>query len=161
MEPQCFGLTVTPPKLCGPPPTLRNGFIQVSGDLLPTLSPSPLPEGESLVEFTSSWVCLSVLRILRITTRWEPWWSTPVWRGTTSAERPWPSVARTRPGGRERWFAKVCYRLHLECRHVSLCKATLAQQASFSFQAPRARLLCWTAKSWPRPPKQPTRSATG
>uniref|UniRef100_A0A3Q3KJ54 Complement component C7 n=1 Tax=Mastacembelus armatus TaxID=205130 RepID=A0A3Q3KJ54_9TELE len=30
MEPQCFSLSVTPPKMCGPPPTLRNGFIQVS-----------------------------------------------------------------------------------------------------------------------------------
>nr|XP_046230768.1 complement component 7b [Scatophagus argus] len=28
MEPQCFSLTVTPPKTCGPPPNLRNGFIQ-------------------------------------------------------------------------------------------------------------------------------------
>lgn len=28
MEPQCFSLSVTPPKLCGPPPNLRNGFIQ-------------------------------------------------------------------------------------------------------------------------------------
>ncbi|KAM9841104.1 complement component C7-like [Aulostomus maculatus] len=27
MEPQCFGLSVTPPKTCGPPPKLRNGFI--------------------------------------------------------------------------------------------------------------------------------------
>uniref|UniRef100_A0A8D3CSR3 Complement component C7 n=1 Tax=Scophthalmus maximus TaxID=52904 RepID=A0A8D3CSR3_SCOMX len=30
MEPQCFSLSVTPPKKCGPPPNLRNGFIQVS-----------------------------------------------------------------------------------------------------------------------------------
>uniref|UniRef100_A0A4W6E4T2 Complement component C7 n=1 Tax=Lates calcarifer TaxID=8187 RepID=A0A4W6E4T2_LATCA len=28
MEPQCFSLSVTPPKTCGPPPNLRNGFIQ-------------------------------------------------------------------------------------------------------------------------------------
>lgn len=28
MEPQCFSLSVTPPKTCGPPPILRNGFIQ-------------------------------------------------------------------------------------------------------------------------------------
>ncbi|XP_041815757.1 complement component 7b [Chelmon rostratus] len=28
MEPQCFSLSVTPPKTCGPPPSLRNGFIQ-------------------------------------------------------------------------------------------------------------------------------------
>lgn len=28
MEPQCFSLSVTPPKKCGPPPNLRNGFIQ-------------------------------------------------------------------------------------------------------------------------------------
>ncbi|XP_037122261.1 complement component 7b isoform X2 [Syngnathus acus] len=28
MEPQCFGLSVTPPKTCGPPPNLRNGYIQ-------------------------------------------------------------------------------------------------------------------------------------
>uniref|UniRef100_UPI0037E7F92C complement component 7b n=1 Tax=Semicossyphus pulcher TaxID=241346 RepID=UPI0037E7F92C len=28
MEPQCFSLSVTPPKMCGPPPNLRNGFIQ-------------------------------------------------------------------------------------------------------------------------------------
>uniref|UniRef100_A0A3Q1BSD8 Complement component C7 n=1 Tax=Amphiprion ocellaris TaxID=80972 RepID=A0A3Q1BSD8_AMPOC len=28
MEPQCFSLSVTPPKTCGPPRTLRNGFIQ-------------------------------------------------------------------------------------------------------------------------------------
>ncbi|XP_029301260.1 complement component C7-like [Cottoperca gobio] len=28
MEPQCFGLSVTPPKTCGAPPNLRNGFIQ-------------------------------------------------------------------------------------------------------------------------------------
>ncbi|KAI3361942.1 hypothetical protein L3Q82_012291, partial [Scortum barcoo] len=28
MEPQCFGLSVTPPKTCGPPPNLRNGFIR-------------------------------------------------------------------------------------------------------------------------------------
>ncbi|KAM9322903.1 complement component C7-like [Pholidichthys leucotaenia] len=28
MEPQCFGLTVEPPKTCGPPPNLRNGFVQ-------------------------------------------------------------------------------------------------------------------------------------
>nr|XP_057920646.1 complement component 7b [Doryrhamphus excisus] len=28
MEPQCFSLSVTPPKICGPPPNLRNGFIQ-------------------------------------------------------------------------------------------------------------------------------------
>ncbi|XP_075993066.1 complement component C7-like [Genypterus blacodes] len=27
MEPQCFGLSVKPPKTCGPPPNLRNGFI--------------------------------------------------------------------------------------------------------------------------------------
>ncbi|KAM7393266.1 hypothetical protein PAMA_008087 [Pampus argenteus] len=32
MEPQCFGLTVTPPKTCGPPPNLRNGFIQNTRD---------------------------------------------------------------------------------------------------------------------------------
>lgn len=29
MEPQCFSLSVTPPKTCGPPPNLRNGFVQV------------------------------------------------------------------------------------------------------------------------------------
>lgn len=29
MEPQCFSLSATPPKTCGPPPTLRNGYIQV------------------------------------------------------------------------------------------------------------------------------------
>ncbi|XP_060917376.1 complement component 7b [Labrus mixtus] len=28
MEPQCFSLSVPPPKICGPPPNLRNGFIQ-------------------------------------------------------------------------------------------------------------------------------------
>nr|XP_012772491.1 complement component C7 [Maylandia zebra] len=28
MEPQCFSLSVTPPKTCGPPPNLRNGFVQ-------------------------------------------------------------------------------------------------------------------------------------
>ncbi|XP_026195644.1 complement component C7 [Anabas testudineus] len=28
MEPQCFSLSATPPKTCGPPPTLRNGYIQ-------------------------------------------------------------------------------------------------------------------------------------
>ncbi|XP_061733152.1 complement component 7b isoform X2 [Nerophis ophidion] len=28
MEPQCFNLSLTPPKTCGPPPNLRNGFIQ-------------------------------------------------------------------------------------------------------------------------------------
>uniref|UniRef100_A0A3P8TNR8 Complement component C7 n=1 Tax=Amphiprion percula TaxID=161767 RepID=A0A3P8TNR8_AMPPE len=28
MEPQCFSLSVTPPKTCGLPRTLRNGFIQ-------------------------------------------------------------------------------------------------------------------------------------
>ncbi|XP_076613355.1 complement component C7-like [Chaetodon auriga] len=28
MEPQCFSLSVTPPKTCGPPPNLRNGFIR-------------------------------------------------------------------------------------------------------------------------------------
>uniref|UniRef100_A0A8D0AH51 Complement component C7 n=1 Tax=Sander lucioperca TaxID=283035 RepID=A0A8D0AH51_SANLU len=28
MEPQCFGLSVTPPKTCGVPPNLRNGFIE-------------------------------------------------------------------------------------------------------------------------------------
>ncbi|TDH01819.1 hypothetical protein EPR50_G00166590 [Perca flavescens] len=28
MEPQCFGLSVTPPKTCGAPPNLRNGFIE-------------------------------------------------------------------------------------------------------------------------------------
>ncbi|XP_036972742.1 complement component 7b [Acanthopagrus latus] len=28
MEPQCFSLSVTPPKTCGAPPNLRNGFIQ-------------------------------------------------------------------------------------------------------------------------------------
>ncbi|XP_034565495.1 complement component C7 [Notolabrus celidotus] len=28
MEPQCFSLSVAPPKTCGPPPNLRNGFIQ-------------------------------------------------------------------------------------------------------------------------------------
>uniref|UniRef100_A0A3Q4BBL8 Complement component C7 n=1 Tax=Mola mola TaxID=94237 RepID=A0A3Q4BBL8_MOLML len=28
MEPQCFGLSVTPIKICGRPPNLRNGFIQ-------------------------------------------------------------------------------------------------------------------------------------
>lgn len=46
MEPQCFSLSVTPPKLCGPPPNLRNGFIQVSSDLFSHLSPiwSPPPE---------------------------------------------------------------------------------------------------------------------
>ncbi|XP_029920788.1 complement component C7 [Myripristis murdjan] len=27
MEPQCFGLSVSPPKTCGAPPNLRNGFI--------------------------------------------------------------------------------------------------------------------------------------
>ncbi|KAK2818866.1 hypothetical protein Q5P01_024427 [Channa striata] len=33
MEPQCFGLSVPPPKTCGPPPNLRNGFIQNPRDL--------------------------------------------------------------------------------------------------------------------------------
>ncbi|XP_035040005.2 complement component C7 [Hippoglossus stenolepis] len=33
MEPQCFSLSVTPPKTCGPPPNLRNGFIQNPKDL--------------------------------------------------------------------------------------------------------------------------------
>ncbi|XP_056259013.1 complement component 7b [Seriola aureovittata] len=28
MEPQCFSLSVTPPKTCGPPPNLRNGFVE-------------------------------------------------------------------------------------------------------------------------------------
>ncbi|CAN9504778.1 unnamed protein product [Ophioblennius macclurei] len=28
MEPQCFGLSVTPPKTCRTPPNLRNGFVQ-------------------------------------------------------------------------------------------------------------------------------------
>nr|XP_043868342.1 complement component 7b isoform X1 [Solea senegalensis] len=28
MEPQCFSLSVAPPKTCGSPPNLRNGFIQ-------------------------------------------------------------------------------------------------------------------------------------
>ncbi|KAA8584656.1 hypothetical protein FQN60_008441, partial [Etheostoma spectabile] len=28
MEPQCFSLSVTPPKTCGLPPNLRNGFIE-------------------------------------------------------------------------------------------------------------------------------------
>ncbi|XP_057674287.1 complement component 7b isoform X1 [Corythoichthys intestinalis] len=28
MEPQCFSLSLTPPKFCGPPPNLRNGFTQ-------------------------------------------------------------------------------------------------------------------------------------
>uniref|UniRef100_A0A1A8BY15 Complement component C7 n=1 Tax=Nothobranchius kadleci TaxID=1051664 RepID=A0A1A8BY15_NOTKA len=28
MEPQCFGLSVTPPKTCGLPPNLKNGFIE-------------------------------------------------------------------------------------------------------------------------------------
>uniref|UniRef100_A0A665WQ00 Complement component C7 n=1 Tax=Echeneis naucrates TaxID=173247 RepID=A0A665WQ00_ECHNA len=28
VEPQCFGLSVNPPKTCGLPPNLRNGFIQ-------------------------------------------------------------------------------------------------------------------------------------
>ncbi|XP_019739092.1 complement component C7 isoform X2 [Hippocampus comes] len=32
MEPQCFGLSVTPPKICGPPPNLRNGYIQTPSD---------------------------------------------------------------------------------------------------------------------------------
>ncbi|XP_077398784.1 complement component C7-like [Vanacampus margaritifer] len=32
MEPQCFSLSVTPPKTCGPPPNLRNGFIQNPSD---------------------------------------------------------------------------------------------------------------------------------
>ncbi|XP_061655557.1 complement component 7b [Phyllopteryx taeniolatus] len=32
MEPQCFSLSVTPPKTCGPPPNLRNGFIQDPSD---------------------------------------------------------------------------------------------------------------------------------
>ncbi|XP_074547063.1 complement component C7-like [Halichoeres trimaculatus] len=27
IEPQCFSLSVTPPKTCGPPPNLRNGFV--------------------------------------------------------------------------------------------------------------------------------------
>ncbi|TWW66786.1 complement component 7b [Takifugu flavidus] len=27
MEPQCFHLSVTPPKMCGEPPNLRNGFV--------------------------------------------------------------------------------------------------------------------------------------
>ncbi|KAL0965428.1 hypothetical protein UPYG_G00281170 [Umbra pygmaea] len=27
MEPQCFGVSVTLPKTCGPPPALRNGFV--------------------------------------------------------------------------------------------------------------------------------------
>uniref|UniRef100_A0A665WNQ0 Complement component 7b n=1 Tax=Echeneis naucrates TaxID=173247 RepID=A0A665WNQ0_ECHNA len=30
VEPQCFGLSVNPPKTCGLPPNLRNGFIQVN-----------------------------------------------------------------------------------------------------------------------------------
>ncbi|XP_028273758.1 complement component C7 isoform X2 [Parambassis ranga] len=33
MEPQCFSLSITPPKTCGPPPNLRNGFIQDPKDL--------------------------------------------------------------------------------------------------------------------------------
>lgn len=28
MEPQCFSLSMTPPQTCGPPPNLRNGFVQ-------------------------------------------------------------------------------------------------------------------------------------
>ncbi|XP_012732974.2 complement component 7b [Fundulus heteroclitus] len=28
MEPQCFGLSITPPKQCGPPPILKNGFVE-------------------------------------------------------------------------------------------------------------------------------------
>ncbi|XP_059214454.1 complement component 7b [Centropristis striata] len=32
MEPQCFGLPVTPPKTCGAPPNLRNGYIQSPKD---------------------------------------------------------------------------------------------------------------------------------
>uniref|UniRef100_A0A8C7YVE9 Complement component C7 n=1 Tax=Oryzias sinensis TaxID=183150 RepID=A0A8C7YVE9_9TELE len=27
MAPQCFGLSIAPPKTCGPPPGLRNGFV--------------------------------------------------------------------------------------------------------------------------------------
>ncbi|XP_010876208.2 complement component C7 [Esox lucius] len=27
MEPQCFGLSISPPKTCGPPPALKNGFV--------------------------------------------------------------------------------------------------------------------------------------
>lgn len=30
MEPQCFSLSVTPPQKCGPPPNLRNGYVEVS-----------------------------------------------------------------------------------------------------------------------------------
>ncbi|KAK1883674.1 Complement component C7 [Dissostichus eleginoides] len=30
MEPQCFDLPVTPPKTCGAPPNLRNGYIEVN-----------------------------------------------------------------------------------------------------------------------------------
>ncbi|XP_049460930.1 complement component 7b [Epinephelus fuscoguttatus] len=33
MEPQCFSLTVTPPKTCGAPPNLRNGFVQNPRDI--------------------------------------------------------------------------------------------------------------------------------
>ncbi|XP_029024267.1 complement component 7b isoform X2 [Betta splendens] len=33
MEPQCFSLSVSPPKTCGPPPNLRNGFIQDPRDV--------------------------------------------------------------------------------------------------------------------------------
>ncbi|CAB1455492.1 unnamed protein product [Pleuronectes platessa] len=33
MEPQCFSLSLTPPETCGPPPNLRNGFIQNPKDL--------------------------------------------------------------------------------------------------------------------------------
>uniref|UniRef100_A0A8C7YT26 Complement component C7 n=1 Tax=Oryzias sinensis TaxID=183150 RepID=A0A8C7YT26_9TELE len=29
MAPQCFGLSIAPPKTCGPPPGLRNGFVTV------------------------------------------------------------------------------------------------------------------------------------
>ncbi|RVE62131.1 hypothetical protein OJAV_G00154070 [Oryzias javanicus] len=33
MAPQCFGLSIPPPKTCGPPPTLRNGFVTNPKDL--------------------------------------------------------------------------------------------------------------------------------
>ncbi|KAE8284817.1 Complement component C7 Precursor [Larimichthys crocea] len=79
MEPQCFSLSTTPPKTCGPPPNLRNGFIQNPKDFYlvgNTVEYSCIwghyLNGDAMAECTGNGTWRTGARVCKSSTCWFP-----------------------------------------------------------------------------------------